>query len=180
MCQLLYGLLLVPLGTGQPRAAIHPNCHLAPVSAATTLAAIRGRSAAARRAVRDFRRKVGSPYMCLYLKETAQSAEPICWLLVQQSATRFLRYTYRGQQVDSALITLTGGPAALASLPKGCYWPLCESISTSPVSRTLVVKQGNALRCGMSFEDDNSLSDYVIADQKRVAPVKNFIKLLNH
>lgn len=141
---------------------------------------MRAWGAAARRAVRDFTRRAGAPYTCLYFRKAeAYPDQVICWLLVQQSSTRFMRYSYHAQQVDSMCLEVGGWSAALARMPNRCYEPLCESISTSPVPQAVLIKRGQRVQTGMLFEDTPYLPDYTPADQARVAPVVAFIRLLD-
>jgi hypothetical protein len=183
--RLFYFFLLVPASSfnwGSAAPAQHPGCQLETSSVAAQINAIRTRSGpgAIQRAVRDFTHRVGSPYVCLYVREAqAHPDQNICWLLVQQSATRFMRYSYRAQRVDSIRLEGAAWPAALARLPTGCYWPICESISTSSIYRALLVKRSRKVQSGMTLEDTIYLGDYEQTDQRRIAPVAAFIRLLD-
>lgn len=183
MRPLLYFLFLVPASNFFWRPvtlASHSGCELVPSSAAQQLTIVRAWGGAARRAVRDFTRRAGAPYTCLYFRKAqAHPDQPVCWLLVQQSTTRFMRYSYHAQRVDSMRLEVAGWSTALARMPSRCYEPLCESISTSPVLQALLIKRGPKVQTGILFEDTPYLPDYTPADQARVAPVAAFMRLLD-
>lgn len=183
MRPLLYFLLFLPASTftWQPvTPALHPGCELTPSSAAQQLTTVRAWGDAARRAVRDFTRRAGAPYTCLYYRKAeAHPDQLVCWLLVQQSPTRFMRYSYHAQRVDSTRLEVAGWSTALARMPSKCNEPLCESISTSPVLQALLIKRGQRVQTGMLFEDTPYLPDYTPADQARVAPVAAFMRLVD-
>ncbi|WP_460615761.1 hypothetical protein [Hymenobacter seoulensis] len=147
---------------------VHPNCTLEVQPPEQMLGFASKRSVEARHAVQDFQRLAGSPYSVLYLKEGPAGATYVRW--VQRSSTRFTRYTYRAQQVDSTQVVAVRLPRCLARLPRACYSPECESISTAPIHRVLLVKQGQYLKTGLSFTDYVA-QDFTRADQARIAPL---------
>jgi len=154
----------------------HPNCQLEVESPGQTLSLASRRSADARRAVQAFQRIAGSPYSVLYLKDGPTGATCVVW--VQRSSSRFTRYIYRGPRVDSTHVVRTRLSRPLAQVPRACYSTLCESISTAPLYRVLVVKQGKKVKSGLSFTDYVA-QDFTAADQGRLAPMIALMRMLD-
>ena len=154
----------------------HPNCQLEAESPGQTLGLASRRSADARQAVQDFQRMAGSPYSVLYLKDGPTGATCVVW--TQRSSSRFTRYVYRAHRVDSAHVVRARLSRPLVQVPRACYSTLCESISTAPVHRVLVVKQGKKVKSGLSFADYVA-QDFTAADQARLAPMMALIQMLD-
>ena len=154
----------------------HPNCQLEAESSGQTLSLASRRSADARQAVQAFQRMAGSPFSVLYLKDGPTGATCVVW--AQRSSSRFTRYVYRAHRVDSTHVVRTRLSSPLAQVPRACYSTLCESISTEPVYRVLVVKQGKKVKSGLSFVDYVA-QDFTAADQARLAPMIALMQMLD-
>ena len=112
----------------------------------------------------------------LYLKDGPAGATCVVW--IHRSSTRFTCYVYRAHRVDSAHVVRARLSRPLAQVPRACYTTLCESISTAPLYRVLVVKQGKKVQTGLSFTDYVA-QDFTAPDQARLASMIALMHLLD-
>jgi hypothetical protein len=155
---------------------VHANCQLEAVSAEQTLTLASRRSAEARQAVQAFQRITSSPYSVLYLKDGPKGATCVVW--AQRSSSKFTRYVYRAHRIDSTHVVRARLSRPMAQVPRACYVTLCESISTAPLYRVLVVKRGKQVRSGLSFTD-YAAQNFTAADQARIAPIIALMQVLD-
>lgn len=133
-------------------------------------------------AVHDFERQIGSPYAALYIRKVpgrgAQAGR--CIRVVQRSATKFMRYTYHAQSVDSTYSSNAGWQIPLAQVTPGHYSAgLCYTGTMDGDYWYLLVKQGTVVTFSLGLESGQyeRLTD---ADRARIAPALDLVRLMNH
>jgi hypothetical protein len=100
-----------------------------------------------RAAVRAFNEQTGAPYSALYIRKVPGRGEQAssCIRVVQQSATRVMRYTYRAQRLDSVRERSTSWLVPFAQLRPGHYLGVCQTEGMDTAYWIVLVKQGPAV-----------------------------------
>jgi hypothetical protein len=134
-----------------------------------------------RQAVHDFERQSGSPYAALYIRQVPGRGVQAgsCVRVVQRSATKFMRYTYQAQGVDSAYSSSVGWQVPFAQVTPGHYNAgLCFTGTMDGDYWYLLVKQGTVVTFSLSLESGQyeRLTD---ADRARIAPAFDLVRLMN-
>jgi hypothetical protein len=112
----------------------------------------------------------------LYLTDGLKGATCVVW--AQRSSSKFTRYVYRAHRIDSIHVVRARLSRLMAQVPRACYSTLCESISTAPLYRVLVVKRGMQVQSGLSFTDYVA-QDFTAADQARIVPIIPLMQMLD-
>jgi hypothetical protein len=134
-----------------------------------------------RAAVRAFDQQTSAPYSALYIRKVPGRGEQAssCIRVVQQSATRFMRYTYRAQHVDSVRQGSVNWLGPFTQLQPGHYLGVCQTEGMDAAYWVVLVKQGPTVTFSLGLEG-RQYEDLAAADQARIAPAFDLIRLMTH
>jgi hypothetical protein len=134
-----------------------------------------------RAAVRAFDQQTGAPYSALYIRQVPGRGEQAssCIRVVQRSATRVMRYTYRAQRLDSVRERSASSLVPFAQLRPGHYLGVCQTEGMDAAYWVVLVKQGPAVTFSLSLAD-RQYENLAAADQARIEPAFDHIRLMTH
>lgn len=169
---LLVGLLASCAKRPHPSAALSatpaqsPRCPLHVVASPPTLS-----FSDTQEAVRAFDQYLDPAYSMLYIRKVAGfSGSNRCLLVRQQSASRFLVYTYGTQRIDRTQVTDTTWRPSLDQLTAtpGHLMSMCL-LTTDPSIEFLVVKHQGKVVFSLAWETYR-LDHLPVAEEARLAP----------
>jgi hypothetical protein len=134
-----------------------------------------------RAAVRAFDQQSRAPYSARYIRKVPGRGEQAssCIRVVQQSATRFMRYTYRAQHVDSVRQGSANWLVPFTQLQPGHYLGVCQIEGMDAAYWVVLVKQGPAVTFSLGLES-GQYEYLAAADQARIEPAFDLIRLMTH
>jgi hypothetical protein len=134
-----------------------------------------------RAAMRAFDQQRRAPYSALYIRKVPGRGEQAsrCIRVVQQSATRFIRYTYRAQHVDSVRQRSANWLVPFSQLRPGHYLGVCQTQGMDADYWVVLVKQGPTVTFSLSLES-GQYEQLAAADQARIEPAFDLIRLMTH
>jgi hypothetical protein len=134
-----------------------------------------------RAAMRAFDQQRSAPYSALYIRKVPGRGEQAssCIRVVQQSATHFMRYTYRAQHVDSVRQRSANWLVPFSQLQPGHYLGVCQTEGMDADYWVVLVKQGPTVTFSLGLEG-RQYEHLAAADQARIEPAFDLIRLMTH